>query len=344
MGGALARTFRFVVMEGPPADYPAKFRAAVAKAGLHADVETFPHMYSRSISRRTLGHIRDLIARRHPEEVVFFCPGALELFLDEPDMSFHFSGYRSWFDRSRMTVLPHPWTAVSPKSEEELPRWRAKPPLRVGFMGTTYASSRVGRLAAAMPRSIKRRFLEGRLRKNANRVAWMYERGVPFHFLPTFARFEVLEAVAHAPWPRNAMIEIVDSGGFDASETKKDAFADHLRQMTYILCPRGCENYSFRVYEALRFGRVPVIIDTDMVLPNTVNWDEIAVVVPGNSLDKIHELIVEDYHRLDAKHFIARQDAALKASAYLDSEAWLIDAVRDAVAGNDALPLAANGG
>lgn len=344
MGGALARTFRFVVMEGPPADYPAKFRAAVAKAGVHAEVETFPHMYSRSISRRTLGHIRDLLARRHPEEVVFFCPGALELFLAEPDTSFHFSGYRSWFDPSRMVALPHPWTAVSLKPGDESLRWHAKPPLRVGFMGTTYANSRVGRMASVMPQAIKRRFLEGRLRKNADRVAWLYERGIPFHFLPTFARAEALEAVAHAPWPPNTIIEIVDSGGFDASATKKDAFAEHLRRMTYVLCPRGCENYSFRVYEALRFGRVPVIIDTDMVFPSTIDWDEIAVVVSGNSPENIHERIIEDYRGLDAKRFIARQDAALKVSAYLDSDLWLIDAVRDAVALRDALPLAANGG
>jgi hypothetical protein len=344
MGGALARTFRFVVMEGPPTDYPAKFRTAVAKAGIHADVETFPHMYSRGISRRTLGHIRDLLVHRHPEEVVFFCPGALELFLEEPDMSFHFSGYRSWFDPSRIAVLPHPWTAVALKPEDESPGWSGKPALNVGFMGTTYADSRVARMASVMPRSIKRRILEGRLRKNANRVASLYEHGLPFHFLPTFARFEALEAVARAPWPPNAIIEIVNSGGFDASATKKDAFAEHLRRMTYVLCPRGCENYSFRVYEALRFGRVPVIIDTDMVFPGPIDWDEIAVVVPGNSPEKIHERVIEDYRSLDAKRFIARQEAALAAGAFFDSEAWLVDAVRDAVATRDTLPLAANGG
>ena len=342
MGGALARTFRFVVMEGPPSDYPAKFRTAVAKAGIHADVETFPHMYSRGISRRTLGHIRDLLVRRREGEVVFFCPGALELFLEEPDMSFHFSGYRSWFDPSRMAVLPHPWTGALPRDESL--RWRGKPALHVGFMGTTYADSRVGKMASAMPQSIKRRLLEGRLRKSANRVAWLYEHGLPFHFLPTFARFEALEAVARAHWPPNAIIEIVNSGGFDASPAKKAAFAEHLRRMTYVLCPRGCENYSFRVYEALRFGRVPVIIDTDMVLPGGIDWNEIAVVVPGNSPEKIHQRIIEDYRSLDAKHFTARQEAALAATAYLDSEAWLIDAVRDAVATHDTLPLAANGG
>ncbi len=182
------------------------------------------------------------------------------------------------------------------------------------------------------------------MRRNADRVAWLYERRIPFHFLPTFARFEALEAVARAPWPEDTGIEIVDTGGFDASNEKKEAFADHLRRMTYVLCPRGCENYSFRVYEALRFGRVPVILDTDMVLPGTLNWDEIALLVPGNSPDTIHERIVEDYRSRTAERFMERQDAALRASAGLDDELWLSDAVRETVALHSALPLAANGG
>jgi hypothetical protein len=282
--------------------------------------------------------------RRHPGEIVFFCPGALELFLEEPDMGFHFSGYQNWFDHSRMTVLPHPWTAVALKPGEGSPRWLEKPPLRVGFMGTTYSDSRAARLAAAMPKSIRRCFLEGRLRKNADRVAWLYERGIPFHFLPTFARFEALEAVARASWPKEASVEIVDTGGFDASEKRKQAFAEHLQRMTYVLCPRGCENYSFRVYEALRFGRVPVILDTDMVLPGTLNWDEIALLVPGDSPDRIHERIIEDYCSGDGRRFMERQDAAFRASALLDDEVWLSDAVRGAAALHGALPIAANGG
>jgi hypothetical protein len=182
------------------------------------------------------------------------------------------------------------------------------------------------------------------LRKSADRVAWIYERGIPFHFLPTFARFEALEAVARAPWPEDAAVEIVNTGGFDESANKKQAFADHLRRMTYVLCPRGCENYSFRVYEALRFGRIPVILDTDMVLPNSVNWDEVALLVPGDSPDAVHERIAEDYRSGSAGRFLERQNAAFRASASLDSEVWLVDAVRKAAALRGALPLAANGG
>ncbi len=340
----MACSYRFVVMEGPPADYPAKFRRAIDTLELPAEINIFPHMWSREITRARIGRIRELVRRRHADEIVFFCPGALELFLEEPDFSFHFSAYRPWFDPSRTAVLPHPWNTVSPKDAGALLRWSSKPPCNVGFMGTSYGNSRVGRLAAAMPSPVRRRILDGQLRRSAERIAWLYEHGIPFHFLPTFARFETLEAVARARWPEGARIEITDTGGFDGSELRKNAFADHLEQMTYVLCPRGCENYSFRVYEALRFGRVPVIIDTKMVLPPNVDWEEVALIIPGDAPDEIPRRILEDHRSRSEEQFLKRQQKAFETSAWLDRENWLVDAVRDAVLSCSPLPLPPNGG
>jgi hypothetical protein len=264
VGGSL----RFVVMEGFFANYPSKFRSALRSLGVDAEVESFPHLYARKLTRQKLAEIRTLLERRTPDELLFFFPGPLELFLDEPDMTFHCSAYRSWFDPTRMTVIAHPWTSVRPGLDRDALRWRTKPQCTIGFMGSTYRTSRGGRIAASFPGPIRRRILEGRLRKNAGHVSWLYEHGVPFHYLPTFARFEGLEAVAQASRQEGTSLQIVDTAGFDGSEASTRAFADHLLGTTYVLCPRGCENYSFRLYEALRFGRVPVIVDTDMVLPS----------------------------------------------------------------------------
>jgi hypothetical protein len=53
---------------------------------------------------------------------------------------------------------------------------------------------------------------------------------------------------------------------------------------TYVVCPRGTENYSFRIYEALGRGKIPVIIDTDMVLPKEIDWDHLSIRIPYESL------------------------------------------------------------
>ena len=60
-------------------------------------------------------------------------------------------------------------------------------------------------------------------------------------------------------------IEIIDTKVFNRTEHEKNRYISHLERMTYVVCPRGVENFSIRVYEALKYGRVPVIIDTDMV-------------------------------------------------------------------------------
>jgi len=327
----VAGSLRIVVMEGLFADYPAKVRSALRSLGEDAEVETFPHLYSRELTGERLARIRNLLRRQTKDELLFFFPGALELFLDEPDMSFHCSAYRSWFDPERMTVIPHPWSSVRPGPDRNAVRWRTKPECSIGFMGSTYSGSRGGRIAAALPAFARRWLLEGRIRQNAGLVTWLYERKIPFHYLPTFARFEALEAVADASKQVGTKLEIVDTAGFDGSQASTRAFADHLSRTTYVLCPRGCENYSFRVYEALRFGRVPVIINTDMVLPSGIDWQRIALIVPGDAPQDIHAKIVDDYRHLDGTEFLERQSAAFETSDYLDGEGWLAASISDAL-------------
>ena len=320
-------------MEGPPADYPALFREAALKLDVDAVVESYPHIEPAGFSRDKLRHIRQLLTRRSPDEIVFFCPGALEHFVEGADMSFQFSAYRSWFDPGEMTVIAHPWTPTWSIADRPSLRWSTKPPCTIGFMGSGYANSRVGRLAAQMPKFLRRYIVEGWLVRDIDRVAWLDEHKIPFRFLPTFPRAELLREVEGAPDPGGvSKVEIIDTSGFDFSKTQKEAFAGHLARTTYVLCPRGCENYSFRAYEALRFGRVPVILDTDMVFPTEIDWNEVAIIVDGRSPELVRQKIVEDYERRDAAAFLNRQQRAFETSDSLDGDDWLTRAIAEAIA------------
>jgi hypothetical protein len=329
----MAGIYRFVVMEGPPVDYPAKFRAAIEKLGLDAEVETYPHLFARELTSARLKAIRAQLRPRSASERVFFCPGAIELYLDEPDMSFQFSAYRSWLDSRHTTVIPHPWTHVWPEGDRRTLTWTAKPPCSIGFMGTTYRSSRAAKLIAELPRPIRRQALYGRQLRDPDRLAWMNDIGVRLHLLAGFARFQTLDAVQKgAAAEKGCTVEIIDTGGFDGSTVRKQAFAEHLLKTTYVLCPRGHENYGWRTYEALRFGRVPVIVDTDVVLPSMVDWDRVALIVPGDAPEQVYPAIMEDYRRHSAEDFINRQTEAFAASDYIDGDQWLADVIRDSIA------------
>ena len=67
----------------------------------------------------------------------------------------------------------------------------------------------------------------------------------------------------------------------------RQEYIDHLMRNDYILCPRGGGNYSHRVYETMAAGRIPVLIDTDLVMPfpDVIPWQEISVWVPLADID-----------------------------------------------------------
>lgn len=118
-------------------------------------------------------------------------------------------------------------------------------------------------------------------------------------------------------------VEIIDTPGFSGSECDINRFADHLERMTYIICPRGVENFSIRVYEALKYGRVPVIIDTDMVLPDEIDWDRVSIRIPFNRQNEMYDIIIDDYASRSGPQFVERQQAAFSTMIELETMGWL---------------------
>jgi len=124
-------------------------------------------------------------------------------------------------------------------------------------------------------------------------------------------------------------IEIVDTQHFALSEQDKARYVRHLEAMTYVICPRGIENFSFRVYEALKYGRLPVIIDTEMVLPPEIDWHQVAIRIPYDRLNDLYDIILDDYCSRSTNEFLARQQAAFSTMAELESMRWLASRLRE---------------
>ena len=162
------------------------------------------------------------------------------------------------------------------------------------------------------------------------RCATLEGLGLPVRYAPTFPRVQAIDAV-EAAREDGVEVRVVDSHGFDRSADARAAFAANMLWSTYVLCPRGCENYSFRVYEALRFGRVPVIIDTDMILPDRDRLARLALLVDYDDIDRLMQAIVSAHARHDHHSFAARQSEALRYSAELLDEHWLPARLRAAI-------------
>jgi Exostosin family len=80
---------------------------------------------------------------------------------------------------------------------------------------------------------------------------------------------------------------------FDYSKT----YAQLLGRSRFILCPRGFGASSIRMFEAMSFGRVPVIISDAWQPPPGIPWREFSVVIPESDVSGIPVVL----ERLESK-------------------------------------------
>ena len=95
----------------------------------------------------------------------------------------------------------------------------------------------------------------------------------------------------------------------DRTQSSSAEFFDNIARTQYTVCVRGGGNFSKRLYETLCLGRIPVIVDTDQLLPwqGTVAWEELAIVVPAAELDTLADRVVRHHASLDDAQFLAAQ-------------------------------------
>lgn len=75
--------------------------------------------------------------------------------------------------------------------------------------------------------------------------------------------------------------------------TLENLFINNTAKCDYVLCVRGSGNFSGRFYMALNAGRIPVVIDTDVVIPEEKHLHMIKI--PINSIQNVGELILEHF-------------------------------------------------
>jgi hypothetical protein len=79
----------------------------------------------------------------------------------------------------------------------------------------------------------------------------------------------------------------------------------------YVLCVRGIGNFSYRLYETLSLGRIPVFVDTDCVLPLEfdIDWRHYCVWVDEAEIDRIGDRVLEFHQSRSDSEFQDQQRA-----------------------------------
>jgi hypothetical protein len=100
--------------------------------------------------------------------------------------------------------------------------------------------------------------------------------------------------------------------GIDADEERRRMrreYVDSVFETDYSLCVRGAGNWSYRFFETLAAGRIPVLIDTDSVLPGegSIPWERHLCRIPLASVPRAAELVADFHASLGPERFLQMQ-------------------------------------
>ena len=93
------------------------------------------------------------------------------------------------------------------------------------------------------------------------------------------------------------------------TKVKVESFYSNMYGTDYTLCVRGFGNWSYRFYETLACGRIPVFIDSDCVLPleSKIDWRRYCVWVEKSELPLIGEKLLDFHSSLCPTDFVDLQ-------------------------------------
>jgi hypothetical protein len=91
----------------------------------------------------------------------------------------------------------------------------------------------------------------------------------------------------------------------------RQEYVQNIADSDYVLCARGGGNFSYRLYETLSCGRIPVFIDTDCVLPleSVIEWKDYCVWVDGSDVKETGNRVASFHASLTPAEFTERQQA-----------------------------------
>jgi hypothetical protein len=103
--------------------------------------------------------------------------------------------------------------------------------------------------------------------------------------------------------------DLDEAGRIAAMHAARAEYVENLVASDYVLCTRGNGNYSYRLYETLSVGRIPVFVDTDSVLPfgDRVDWRSLCVWIDEHELAAIGRRVAEHYAAHSDDDFVALQ-------------------------------------
>lgn len=106
------------------------------------------------------------------------------------------------------------------------------------------------------------------------------DRRYLFSFVGRASTHKVRETVLCLDTPDTPCIDASAAGGRFPGWDYRRSFDQLIRESRFVLCPRGIGASSIRVFEAMRAGRVPVIVSDAWLEPPVGDWTRFSLRIP----------------------------------------------------------------
>jgi hypothetical protein len=135
-----------------------------------------------------------------------------------------------------------------------------------------------------------------------------------FSFAGAGANSRVRESLLRLRHPR---AELLDTSALPVAERQRDGsshddygarYARLLARSKFVLCPRGIGSCSWRLFETMKAGRVPVILSDAWVPPEGPEWSSFSLWVSEAQAQGIPRLLEEHEHLAPAMGQQARRE------------------------------------
>ena len=103
-----------------------------------------------------------------------------------------------------------------------------------------------------------------------------------------YGRDDVLVERTHSFW--------ANTGDAEHHDFKK-LYAESILSSKFVLCPRGISASSFRLFETMQSGRVPVILSDPWVPPRGIDWDRCTLRVRERDIERLPEICLANEGR-----------------------------------------------
>ncbi len=94
---------------------------------------------------------------------------------------------------------------------------------------------------------------------------------------------------------------------YDDQEADRLEYLAEIKNSRFVLCPRGLGTSSFRLYEVMQLGRVPVILSDEWVAPAGVPWEDCSIWIAEDRVREIPSILQRLESRAPAMGLAARR-------------------------------------